>query len=175
MQGTARVILEEPTAVRGSISPVRSGRELLAHFVVPAYIVSALFLLTPIFDVVTNVWPPAPGTVTWRYGAAGAAANYLISSVFGAFLGCCVAAWAEHRRTLRVFAVLSFLGVLLLVLVAGDFAMDVAQLRPLVPPTDMQAFLIGAVKAEVKYLTAIIAMLVLGLCSWRASRSSRRS
>src|SRR5690349_3125180 len=83
------------TSAAGQTSP-------LAGMVTPAYIVSGLFFFTPLIDIVTNVWPLTPGVVSWRYGAAGASANYLISVVFGMFLACCIAAFAGHGRTLRV-------------------------------------------------------------------------
>src|SRR5512137_1497932 len=73
----------------------------------PAYGVGFLFVALPIIDTLTQVWPVALGSPTWRYGAVGLGSNYLVSLVFGMWLLCFVAAQRLDRRTLLMLAIVS--------------------------------------------------------------------
>ncbi|HEX6694714.1 MAG TPA: hypothetical protein VF035_08470 [Longimicrobiales bacterium] len=170
MTVNAGILIDDKTKRRVRTSAAGGHTGPLAGMVTPAYIVSGLFFFTPLIDIVTNVWPLTPGVVSWRYGAAGASANYLISVVFGMFLACCTAALAGHGRTLRVLAVTSCVTALAILLVAGEFALDVAQIKDLVPPTELDMFTIGAAKAELKFIASAAGFIVLGVCAWRAAK-----
>jgi FlaA1/EpsC-like NDP-sugar epimerase len=144
----------------------------LTRFAAPLYLTAALFVTMPIVDAITNVYPFNLGASTWRYGAIGAAANYLISVVFGALLLVLTAAHNQHTRTMRAGAIGSLVGAVLLVLMAGEFALDVLQLRSVVPPEDMRAYVVGATKAELKFLLSAAALAAIGLVAWKAGRRS---
>lgn len=139
------------------------------RLVAALYVVAGLFVIHPVADVVTNAWPLAFGSEQWRYGAVGAAANYLISLVFGALLLAVTAAYGGHRRTLRLVAAFSLIAAFALGLMALSFALDVLQLRPAVQDGDMWAFKAGAGKALFKYLTCAFGLIVVGIGSWKVA------
>lgn len=142
------------------------------RFSLPLYLTGALFFFTPVVDIVTNVWPINLGAETWRYGAGGVGANYLISMVFGALLGSLTAAHAGHAKTLRILAIGCFVTAAILVVIVGEFSLNVLQLQRVVPDEDMAGFKIGAVKAALKYFTSAATFVVLGMSGWKMLRTS---
>ncbi len=147
--------------------------DVILHFPGPLYGVGLLFFFLPIIDVVTQVWPPAPGNPGWRYGLIGLGANYLISVLFGLLLICLAAGAQWHRRTLRVLAIWSaFCGVLCIVGTLA-FVLDALQLRPAIPKDNtgqLRMFDVGAAKAVFKYLISAVVFGWIGLASWRGAR-----
>ncbi len=146
----------------------------LRRFATPFYLVAALFFFTPVLDVFLNVWPWRPGLEEWRYGAVGAAANYLVSMVFGCLLATATAAVCGHRRSLRVLAVADWVVAALLAALTLEFVLDVLQLQTRVPQEDQRGFRLGAVKAVVKYLASIVCLVVVGIAGWRFAREMPR-
>ena len=143
----------------------------------PAYAVALLFVLFPIMDTLAQVWPLGLDSPSWRYGAIGLGANYLISALFGMLGLCLVAALRQHRRTLLGLALLSALGALLLLVGALAFSLDVLQVRAGVPRDDPRTrwlFDVGAAKAALKYLVGAGLLAWLGLMGWKAGRSIAR-
>jgi hypothetical protein len=146
----------------------------LSRLIASMYAAAVLFFFTAAVDIYTLAWPLDPGAPAWRFGTMGAAANYLLTAFIGVALGCWVAAFAGHLRTLRILGVFSALLGLLLLLVFADFCLSVLQLRDLVGPEEMQAFRIGSAKAGAKYLAMAAALLITAFGAWRAAGSLRR-
>lgn len=144
----------------------------LRRLVPGSFAVAAVFILSPLVDVVTNVYPTDPGSVQWRYGAIGIMSNYLVSGVFGLLLGTCVAALAGRRIALWIFVALDVLGAVVLLLLLGLFSLDVLQLRGLVQPDAADMFKIGASKAAMKLAIVAVALLILGFGGFRAARDA---
>ena len=136
----------------------------------PAYITSAIFVITAAVDIITIAMPFNPGAVIWRFGTVGAASNYMMTAFFGVALACGTALYYGHRAALRSFAVLCVVAAILLVLAIGDFALNVAQLRGSVPATERSAFSIGTAKATLKYGMTIIGFIALAMACWKAAR-----
>lgn len=132
------------------------------------YLVAGLFILTMLMDVVTNVWPPDPGDIQWRFGFFGVASNYLISGLFGTLLLAGAAAWAGQRRMMLVAALLAAVSGGLLLICAAVYALDVLQLRGNVRPEAEFPFKVGALKSFLKMLATSVALLVIGWGSWKA-------
>ena len=149
-------------------------REDVTHYLTgPAYGVGLLFILLPIVDVVSQVWPPSLGSPSWRYGLVGLGANYLISVVFGFLLVCLAAGSQWHRRALRILAIVCSALAVLSVLAVLAFVLDVFQLRPGIPRDNSAAlrmFDIGAAKAVFKYLLTAVAFAWVALGALRAGR-----
>ncbi len=146
----------------------------LRRFATPLYLVAALFFFTPVLDVFLNVWPWRPALEEWRYGAVGAAANYLVSMVFGCLLASVTAAAWGHRRSLRVLAVAGWLVAALLAALTLEFILDVMQLKARVPQEDQPGFELGAFKAVVKYVASIVCTVVVGVVGWKSAREMPR-
>jgi hypothetical protein len=143
----------------------------------PAYAVALLFVLFPIIDTVAQVWPLGLDSPSWRYGAIGLGANYLISALFGMLGLAIVAALRQHRRVLLGVTLLSGLGALLLLVAALSFVLDAFQVRAGVPrddPRTLWLFNVGAVKAELKYLVGAGLLAWQGLMGWKAWRTIDR-
>lgn len=140
----------------------------------PLYAVAVLFVLMPVVDVISQVWPPSLGNPSWRYGLVGLGANYLISVAFGSLLACVVAAYQWHRRTLRWVAIANAAFAVLAVLATVGFVLDVLQIRPGLPqnnPAGVRLFNIGAAKAVFKYLVTAVAFAWVALGALRAARA----
>jgi len=140
----------------------------------PAYAVAMLFVLFPIIDTIAQVWPLGLDSPSWRYGAVGLGANYLISALFGMLGLALVAALRQHRRTLQGLTLLSGLGALLLLVAALAFVLDALQVRAGVPrndPRTLWLFDVGAAKAVFKYLAGTGLLAWLGLAGWKAGRT----
>ncbi|MGA2382723.1 MAG: hypothetical protein ABSG61_04735 [Gemmatimonadales bacterium] len=148
--------------------------DLAPYLTGPAYAIGLLFVLMPALDTFAQMWPPALGEPAWRYGTVGIGANYLISALFGMLLMCLVAGLRQHRRTLRVLAIVNGVLAVVLLLAALGFALDVLQVRMGVPKDNARAmwlFKAGAAKAELKYLVSVVVLGWLALASRRAWRA----
>ena len=142
---------------------------------VPAsYVVALLFVLGPIADSMTNVWPWQFGSEQWRFGLVGVASNYLVSVVFGLLMAALVAGAAEQRTMLRVVGALAGVGAAVLVLVLAAYTLDTIQLRGYVREEQRPLFKIGAVKTFLKALTAALALVVLAAGCFKAARTLAR-
>jgi len=148
--------------------------EVSPYFVGPVYAIGLLFVVMPIVDTLAQVWPPAIGSPTWRYGTVGLGANYLISVLFGILLMCLAASLQRHRRTLRWLAgVNAAIGLVALVATLG-FILDALQVRSGIQSANAQAlrmFNTGVEKAVFKYLVSAVVLLWLGYSSWRAAKA----
>jgi hypothetical protein len=148
--------------------------DLAPYLAAPAYGVALLFIVLPILDTFAQVWPPAVGSPSWRYGTVGLGANYLISVLFGMLLGSLIAGWRQHRRTLRWLAIACGVFAVILMIAAISFVLDALELRPGLPRGDATAFRmfdIGAGKAVFKYLVTAVALAWVGLGAWRTGRA----
>ena len=138
---------------------------------VPAsYVVALLFVLGPIADSLTNVWPWQLDNEQWRFGLVGVSSNYLVSVVFGLLMAAVIAGAAEQRTMLRVVGALAGAGAAVLVLVLAAFALDTIQLRE----EQVPMFKIGAVKTFLKVLTASLALVVLTVGCFKAAKTLAR-
>ena len=142
---------------------------------VPAsYVVALLFVLGPIADSLTNVWPWQLDNEQWRFGLVGVSSNYLVSVVFGLLMAAVIAGAAEQRTMLRVVGALAGAGAAVLVLVLAAFALDTIQLRGYVREEQVPMFKIGAVKTFLKVLTASLALVVLTVGCFKAAKTLAR-
>ncbi len=144
----------------------------LRRLSVAAYAVAVLFILSPLVDVLTNIYPTDLGSMQWRFGAIGILSNYLISGVFGLLLATLVAALLGHRTLLRISAIVDLATAAVLLGITLLFALDVLQLRSTVRPEAGEMFRIGALKASLKILMTAVALLLLGIRALKASREA---
>jgi hypothetical protein len=158
------------TAAESGGADAASRRGAIHGFVAPAYITAGIFIITSVLDIATLAYPANPSAIVWRFGTVGAISNYLMTGFFGVTLACATAMYYRHLTMLRILAVLSLLGGLMLVVILGDFALNVAQIHRTVPQAQMNAFQIGTAKATIKYGMTIIALIVLAIVCWKGSR-----
>ncbi len=132
------------------------------------YFFAFLLVFWPVADFVTNTVPLQFGNPQWRYGFAGLMAGYLNTPLLGLVLAIGLALWQRHGGVLRFLAVIQVLGALVLLLVMAMFALDVVQVRAGRPPASLPSFIAGAVISEGKHFTSVVALLLLGIGSWKS-------
>lgn len=145
--------------------------ESLPRLTLTAYVVAFLFVVSPLVDILTNVWPWDGGNPQWRFGLVGVTSNYLISMIFGLLLAALVAAAQGHRATLKVLGVVSVLTAVVLMVLCGSFVLDTLQLRTVVREEQRALFKVGAVKTALKVGASILALLVMAVGTWKASNA----
>jgi len=142
----------------------------LKAFAWPAYCVALLLVVTPLVDLVANVWPPRLGAVEWRFGTFGLLSGFLLTPLLGMVLATGAAALLEHRGAQRTFALLDLAGAALLMIAAVMLSLDWLQMRASIDPATRPAIDIGSVKSIAKHLGVTVALGWLGGVGWRASR-----
>jgi len=140
----------------------------------PLYFATILLVALPALDLVANIWPLRFGDVGWRYGAAGLMSGYLLTPLLGLLLAWVVASLGRHRRAMLITSVFAVFGALVLVVIVLGFALDALQVRSGISPENMSHFEIGALKALLKYVVVILALLWPGIVGWRIWRAERR-
>ena len=139
--------------------------------------VGLILVLWPLADHLANVWPVQPGSVQWRYGAAGLLANFLHTPLLGLSLLLLVAWWTRSAGLMRGLGLASMVAAVLLLGVMAVFAMDLQQIRAIRPPEAGTLVLVGGAISELKYLTTVVAASLLGIGAWTTAGRlpSRRS
>ena len=141
-----------------------------------AYFFMSVLVFWPLVDLTTTFWPPQPGSLQWRYGFMGLMASYLHTPILAILLAMGLAYVREQPGALRFLSVLSLLGALVLLLVVILFPLDVIQLRASTEEGRLGSFQAGALLAELKHLTALVSLILLGWGAWRTARDlSRRT
>jgi hypothetical protein len=142
---------------------------------VPSYLVAAMLIAIPAFDAMMSVAPPHFGDPHWRYGAFGLLSNALMIPAAGVLI-VLVTAWTlEHRVTLRVVGVASWLVAAVALLGLVLFALDALQTRAAVVPAMMLSFRVATVTAAAKMIIGVIAFAAFGRAGWQGGRSVRGS
>ena len=141
----------------------------------PLYFLAILLIGTPLVDILANTWPLHVGLLTWRYGAAGMFSGFVLTPLLGLGLACWLAITMGHRAIQRVLMIASLVAAVVLLVVALGFVLDVLQLRhnvPANPPQALWTFEVGAAKAFLKHVTAVVALAWFGFATRRALRGS---
>jgi hypothetical protein len=142
------------------------------------YAISLAFILAPLIDIVTNVWPMEPGDMQWRFAFFGVAANYLISPLFGVGMLAVAGALSHHRGVLLTAMVLAVIGAVALLVCSLLYGLDVLQLRGNVREEAAFAFKVGSAKSMFKMLLTAVALILVAVGSrraWKDLKASTRS
>ncbi|MGD2044764.1 MAG: hypothetical protein PVH96_00970 [Gemmatimonadota bacterium] len=137
------------------------------------YVFAATLVLSPISDLATTVWPPRFTDLGWRYGFLGLMAGYLQTPVLGLVLGMATAYWQGQGRGVRISALLSLLGAVILILAMVTFALDVLAMRQVRPEDQRAGVLVGGMLQELKYFGAFLVLALLGLGGQRMAQRFR--
>lgn len=133
-----------------------------------SYVVALLFIVAPIMDVLTNVWPWGWGSEQWRFGTFLTTSNYLVSLIFGLLLAATTAAMAGHRALLRATAVVAGLFTVLVLLMCFGWVLDTIQVRMLVRPEQHALFKIGLIKTGGKMGFCLITLAAVSVGAFKA-------
>lgn len=139
------------------------------------YIFSALLILWPPVDLLSTAWPLHLGTLEYRYGLMGLLAGFLHTPTLGLVIAMAAAYAMRHLTLLRVLSFLCLLGALGLLAVLVMFPLDVLQMKAVTAPEAHASMKVGAIIAELKHFSGMVALVLLGLGGWRtAGRGSAR-
>lgn len=151
----------------------KSDIEMFKRIAWAVYFAVFLLVALPAIDYLTNIWPINVGDVDWRYGAIGLLSAYWLTPLIGMILALGVATSLQHRLIVRI---LSYVNLAVAVLTASAvvfYALDLLQLRGVVPEEARPRFDVGGGKATVKHIGVAIGLACLGFAGVRASRRGR--
>jgi hypothetical protein len=137
----------------------------------PAYFMGLVLVLFPLAESVLVVLPVRAGEVSWRFGATGLLSRALITPLLGILLVLAAALLLDHRRVLRVIAIISAVGALVLAGLIALFVLDALQMRAQVPPEAKTSFDLATISSAVKQVVTVALLAVFARAGWKASRS----
>lgn len=140
-----------------------------------AYLFLFILVLWPFVDLITTAWPMRIGDIQWRYGFLGLMTAYAHTPILAMLLGVALAILLRNRKTLRVISVACLLWALALLVILILFPLDVIQLRAATPEENRAVFQTGAIISELKHMTALLVLALLGLGGWRTAGGWARS
>ncbi len=127
------------------------------------YMVAVLLVLVPLVDFATSVVPYLPGSAKWRFASVSLFSVFLLTPLLGFAMIMWVASVMQHRRVIKLLAVLSVLGALALMGACGVLALDVIELRAGAEGEVQQAIVLSGARALIKNVLIGIAFLWLAL------------
>jgi hypothetical protein len=135
-----------------------------------AYMVAFIMAAVAVADVLGRLVPPQMGETAWRIGAVGII-SLSVPTFLLALLITSLAAWyLGHRLLLRVLAGVSLIGAVALLGVLPFFALDLIEMRGLVPAEGRRGFDLAMARAGLTVLGAAAALVWLSYAGWNATR-----
>ncbi len=134
-----------------------------------AYFVAFLLFFIPFFDAALTLAPWHLESSQWRFGAFGLFSNALMLPAAGALIAIATGIAAGQPRALKVFAVLSWIAVAMLLGSTVLFALDATQSRRLIRPEMELSYYVASGTAAGKLFIGVLTFLFLA----RGSRMER--
>ena len=125
------------------------------------YLLGALLVILPLFDLMTQVLPLRLGEERWRFGVVGQLSNVLLVPLLGFLLIITVATIADSPRIRRVMGAICGILALLLAILAVLFILDYFQVRTLVVPKAQHVVGVASTTALCKTVLSIIMLVLL--------------
>jgi hypothetical protein len=136
-------------------------------FVFAVYLFLFSLFFWPVVDLFSNTWPLQPGNIQWRIGFMGLFTAYLTTPLLAIVLAMALAFVLGHKAALRLLSVFCFLGLVVITVAIGLFALDAIQLRSGVPDENRSAFTTGSILTEFKFLSVLLVLVFLGWGGWK--------
>jgi len=137
-----------------------------------AYATALLLAAMPIIEAIATALPLSPRSTAWRLGAAGLLSRSLLLALLGMTLTAGLAAYMQHRRTLRALSIIAAMSSVVFLCAAGLFALDSIQMHSQVDAAARLAFRAATVIALVKFVAIGIVTALLSRGCWVAGRRS---
>lgn len=135
-----------------------------------AYGVAFMLIVIPVTELVLRLWPLELLDFRWRFGATGVLTTTVITPLLGILIGGAIALSADHRRMMRLFAVVAMTGAAMLIPLSGLFLLDARSLRTQTMPEALFVFDATAVQALLKLGVVIFVAGLLGVGGWVSAR-----
>jgi hypothetical protein len=132
------------------------------------YLVAVLLVLVPLVDFATSVVPYLPGSAKWRFASVSLFSGFLLTPLLGFAMMMWVASVMQHRRVIKLLAILSLLGCLALIGACGILALDVIELRAGAEGEVQQAIVLSGTRALLKNVLVGLAFLWLAVACRQA-------
>lgn len=133
------------------------------------YLAAVVILVDQVAILAASIYPLAPDSVNWRFGAIGLAAGRATPFLIGDLLLLAAGFLAGHRGFLRVLAVAHVLMAVLLLGGLGMFSLDTLEIRQLLPLDARTSALSSAGRAAIALLALTIYCLVVAVRVIRAT------
>jgi hypothetical protein len=137
---------------------------------VPCYIVAVAFMVLPVLDQLMQLVPRVHiHDAGWRFGALGLLSNILLLPLLGMTLAFAISAIFEHRTWQRVLSIVAVVGIVLIVVAIGMFALDAIQVRSLMRAERLSSWTLATLTATAKYLLAAVTLAFFAKAGFAAS------
>lgn len=134
------------------------------------YLLGALLVILPLFDLITQVLPLRFGEERWRFGVVGQLSSVLLVPLLGLLLILTIAAIAESPRIRRVIGSICGILALLLAILSVLFILDYFQVRTLVNPKAQHVVGVATATALCKTVVSIIMLVLLSRAGFAGPR-----
>jgi hypothetical protein len=138
------------------------------------YVFLFFLFLWPFVDLASTAWPFLPGSLQWRFGFLGLLTAYWHTPILAVILGMFLALFLGHRKTMAGISLLCFLWALAILVILVLFPLDVIQIRSTTSEENRAVLQTGGILSELKHLTALITVSLLGLGGWRTARKIKK-
>lgn len=138
------------------------------------YVIAAMLVLIPLSEFLPALWPLRLGTPDWRFAVTGMGSGAIMTPMLGVFLALAAAATLEHRRILAIGSWALFACALVLVALAGLFALDALEIRARMRQPAQPAMLGATLKAMWKMGVGCVVALVLAFSARRMAKRLRQ-
>ncbi|MGE0443072.1 MAG: hypothetical protein AB7S39_21515 [Gemmatimonadales bacterium] len=115
-----------------------------------------LMLFVALFDLMSNAYPFAPGTLEWRYGVTGMASGFTVTPLTGLVLMIFGAELAERRGLVKLLGWVCGIAAFLIVISLGLFLLDGFQMRAATPDERRTLVGRGVMVAGTKFLLSAV-------------------
>lgn len=147
--------------------------ELLRPYIGAVYVFSALLVVLPLLNLLSNLGELQPTIVRWRFGALGLLTGSLLVPLMGLLLFGLTAALLAHRWALRTMAVLSGLATVGVLALMALFTLDALQVRGEVTAAALGRFDLAIVQTIVIQFLLLVMLGVMFRASLKSLRASR--
>jgi hypothetical protein len=125
------------------------------------YLLAALLVVLPLFDMITQVLPLQLGNDRWRFGVVGQLSNLLLVPLLGLLLAMAIATLTDSRRVKRIVGTICGVLALIVAMLAVLFILDYYQARTIVTPRFQHVTAVATITALCKHVLAIITLVLL--------------
>jgi FlaA1/EpsC-like NDP-sugar epimerase len=132
-----------------------------------------LAILFPLLELLASLWPTRLDSATWRFGATGLLANYVMGASIEFFLLVLLALFTNQRRMLLVLGTICAILTVLLLGGAVVFVLDAVQTRSKVTPAMLHRFDLAALGALGKMVLFAVANGMLARGALRGAADDR--
>lgn len=136
----------------------------------PAYLVAAVLILFPPFELLQEVWPLRWLDINWRVSMVGALSGKVVLPLLGLLLAFALALFLEQWRAVRALAWLNLALIAALVIGLGWYGYDALRLRGDLPRNAHRAYDLGVVVSFAKYTLGLLVLMALVYAERRSVR-----